>query len=446
MLLTIPHLTFSLIDSLLALVLYGDRNSVGFLSVFRQYRAFRLAEYGVASFTAEYAHVLQLLEMLFLFADFASFGALNPLFYIAAPLTVANALLLIPAIFRIIDARFEAQKVVNRMVLQGKAPRMPTTFELLWWRPAFDIVNLIFNFGTKTTSGIVYATEEELRTDRGSSMAYKRLRNSLDIITPIGARSGSNRPVLLYVHGGAWQFGDKRYPSSPLLPDLARAGFVVVNTNYRLSRGSAPGVFPEHLIDIKRCIRWVKANIDKYGGDPNFVAISGGSAGGHLATLAALTANVPLFQPGFESVNTSVQACCPFYPVVDVTNVTGSNNPNFERFFRQVVAGNEHDMDWLREHASPLTMVKASKNVPPFLVFHGERDTLVPVPTVRAFVKEFESTQRRVPIFYLEFAGTHHAFDILRGPRAHLASFVGRIFLDEVYRKYKSGGQRLGSA
>ena len=65
---------------------------------------------------------------------------------------------------------------------------------------------------------------------------------------------------------------------------------------------------------------WVKEHIDEYGGDPSFVAVSGGSAGGHLCALLALSAGDPAFQPGFEEADTTVQACVPFYGVMDLTS------------------------------------------------------------------------------------------------------------------------------
>ena len=68
---------------------------------------------------------------------------------------------------------------------------------------------------------------------------------------------------------------------------------------------------------------WVKEHIAEYGGDPAFVAVSGGSAGGHLCALLALTAGDPAFQPGFEEADTSVDACVPFYGVMDMTGRRG---------------------------------------------------------------------------------------------------------------------------
>ena len=117
-------------------------------------------------------------------------------------------------------------------------------------------------------------------------------------------------PVLLQVPGGAWMIGWRRPQAYPLMSHLVSRGWVCVSMNYRV----APlHTWPDHIVDVKRALAWVKENIASYGGDPNFVAISGGSAGGHLSALAALTPNDPKFQPGFEEADTSVVAAVPYY-------------------------------------------------------------------------------------------------------------------------------------
>ena len=136
-------------------------------------------------------------------------------------------------------------------------------------------------------------------------------RHHLDVYLP--AAGVSRAPVLLQVHGGAWIIGNKRQQALPLMHHLAAHGWVCVATNYRLS---PKATFPDHLVDVKRALAWVREHVAEYGGDPDFVAITGGSAGGHLAALAAFTANDPEYQPGFEDVDTSVAACVPFYGVV----------------------------------------------------------------------------------------------------------------------------------
>ena len=96
----------------------------------------------------------------------------------------------------------------------------------------------------------------------------------------------------------------------PLLSHLADHGWICVSIDYRVSPRNT---WPDHIVDVKRALAWIKEHIAEYGGDPDFVAISGGSAGGHLAALAALTPNDPQFQPGFEDADTSVVAAVPIY-------------------------------------------------------------------------------------------------------------------------------------
>lgn len=145
-------------------------------------------------------------------------------------------------------------------------------------------------------------------------------RNRLDLHLPAGARAGDRRPVLLQVHGGAWIIGDKREQGRPLMSHLAARGWICAATNYRLSPAAT---MPDQIVDVKRAIAWLRANVADYGGDPDFICITGGSAGGHLSSLAALTANDPRFQPGFETVDTRVAACVPFYGVFDFLDRAG---------------------------------------------------------------------------------------------------------------------------
>ncbi|MCZ7536963.1 MAG: alpha/beta hydrolase [Acidimicrobiia bacterium] len=140
-------------------------------------------------------------------------------------------------------------------------------------------------------------------------------RHLLDVYGPREGTSGA--PVLLQVHGGGWTVGNKRQQALPLVMHMAARGWVVVAINYRLSPKST---FPAHIEDVKRSIAWIREHIADHGGDPDFVCITGGSAGGHLTALAALTPNDPEYQPGFEQVDTSLRAAVPFYGVYDWTN------------------------------------------------------------------------------------------------------------------------------
>ena len=111
-------------------------------------------------------------------------------------------------------------------------------------------------------------------------------RNHLDIWRRPDLDRSGRAPVLLQIPGGAWMVGNKRGQAHPLMSHLAELGWICVAINYRLSPRST---WPDHIVDVKRAIAWTKEHIAEYGGDPDWIAITGGSAGGHLSSLAALT-------------------------------------------------------------------------------------------------------------------------------------------------------------
>jgi len=245
-----------------------------------------------------------------------------------------------------------------------------------------------------------------------------------------GARDA---PVLLQIHGGAWVIGDKRQQALPLMLHLAARGWVCVAANYRLS---PKATFPEHLVDVKRALAWIREQVAAYGGDPGFVVLTGGSAGGHLAALAALTADDPEYQPGFEQCPTSVAACVPFYGVYDVANELGS--PRYERFGRYlarlVMKTTLAEDPAAYAKASPLARVHPG--APPFFVIHGTHDSLAPVEGARAFAERLRRVSA-APALYAELPGAQHAFEVFHSLRTrHVVRAVER-FLAHLHAGYR---------
>jgi acetyl esterase/lipase len=232
-------------------------------------------------------------------------------------------------------------------------------------------------------------------------------------------------PVLVYIHGGAWVVGDKREQGLPMMHELARRGWVAVTINYRLSPRAT---WPDHIVDCKRALAWVREHIAEFGGDPGFIAVSGGSAGGHLAALLALTPGDPDFQPGFEEADASIDACVPFYGVYDMT--AGRGTSRYDRGMltlleRRVFKRRLADDPAVFEAASPLRRVH--RDAPPFFVIHGTNDTLVPVAEARAFVSALRAVSQ-APVLYAELPYTQHAFDVLPSVRnAHATAAVVRF-------------------
>jgi acetyl esterase/lipase len=217
---------------------------------------------------------------------------------------------------------------------------------------------------------------------------------------------------------------------------------VCVAVNYPLSPRAR---WPAHLVAVKRAMKWIRERIGDYGGDPSFVAVTGGSAGGHLAAMLALTSDDASLQPGFEDVDTSVQACVPHYGVYDFTALSGTkaSKQRLDALLRPVVmARNAHYPDDFRA-ASPI--YRLDGDIPPFFVLHGRNDSLVAVAEARAFVDALRAASKQ-PVAYAEIGGAQHAFDIFPSIRsAHIVRGVQR-FLDWTYtRAVNSAGDR-GSA
>ena len=218
----------------------------------------------------------------------------------------------------------------------------------------------------------------------------------------------TRRPVILYVHGGAWMISNRDEQGLPLMHEMVSRGWVGVNADYRLSPRAT---FPDHLIDVKRAIAWVREHADEIGADPSFIAIAGGSAGAHLAALAALTPNQARYQPGFEDADTSVQAAVPIYGIYDVLDRERHHGyTDFVKYFGRFVMKSTPEQDPDAWHdASPIDQV--SPNAPPFLIVHGSHDTLAPVAGAKAFASKLHEVSKE-PVGYAELPGTQHAFDV----------------------------------
>ena len=272
---------------------------------------------------------------------------------------------------------------------------------------------------------------KRFRATRNVSYGEAGVRNHLDVWKHADLPLDGKAPVLFQVHGGAWTVGMKEGQAETLMSHLADRGWIVVTTNYRLS---PKATWPDHIVDVKKALAWTKANIAAHGGDPEFVAITGGSAGGHLAALAALTPNVADFQPGFEDADTSVQAAIPFYGIYDFVNRHGTSRADMtdllELVFRSKLSADRER--W--EQASPISHI--GPDAVPFFVLHGVNDSLVPVEQTRTFVDELRKESDH-PVVYAELPGAQHAFEILPSIRAHAAAHAVERFLAVVRSEHQ---------
>jgi len=246
----------------------------------------------------------------------------------------------------------------------------------------------------------------------------------------------TNAPILFQIHGGAWVIGNKDQQGIPLMQHLAARGWVCVAMNYRLSPRAT---FPDHLVDLKRALAWTKEHAEEYGGDPDFIVATGGSAGGHLTALVALTQNDAEYQPGFEDADTSVYAAVPYYGIYDFTGRnhvrTGLDEKGMRRFLERSVMKTKLSEDpegWAK--ASPLDLV--TPDDPPLFVIHGRNDILVPVAEAQHFVEKLRATSHE-PVVYAELPGAQHAFDVFPSVRtAHIIRAIER-YVDYMFTRYR---------
>ena len=262
-------------------------------------------------------------------------------------------------------------------------------------------------------------------------VAYGPLaRHRLDVWRTSTTPSGA--PVIFYIHGGAWTFGDKREQGRPMLHEFVERGWVAVSCNYRLAPRHP---WPAQIEDVVRTLAWIKRNVHDYGGDPERVVVSGGSAGGHLAALVALAGDDEAWHPDDvgEMPDLSVRGAIPFYGVLEMTGDEthwhglgwGLRRLLEGRVVQRPFVGHEA----LYESLSPHHRIHEA--APPFLVIQGSNDTLVDVNVARDFVTRFREVAL-APVHYVELPFTQHAFDVTASPRTSATTRAAVAFATAV--------------
>jgi acetyl esterase/lipase len=235
-------------------------------------------------------------------------------------------------------------------------------------------------------------------------------RNRADVFLP---DRETPAPIVLQVHGGGWVSGNKRQQGQPLLSHFTHHGWIGVAIDYRLGPTHR---LPACVHDVKQAIAWIRANADEWGGDADRILLTGGSAGGHLTALCALTADDPTLQPGFEEADCSVAAAAPIYGVFDLLDRNERRGrmrmtPFLERMVMESKLADDPEI-W--DALSPVNRVRA--DAPPMLAISGAYDTLVPIEEARDFGAAITAVSPAAR--FVELPHAHHAFDVINGPRA----------------------------
>ena len=200
-------------------------------------------------------------------------------------------------------------------------------------------------------------------------------RQKFDLYLPKTRKDGKQLPVVVFIHGGAWQGGDKRGGFGTVAPLVESGEYAGVSVGYRLT-GEA--IWPAQIHDCKAAIRWLRANAKKYNLDPDKIGVTGPSAGGHLVEMLGTSGDVPELEGKLgEHLKESSRVTCvvdQFGPA-DLLAMGGShNNPNSPE--SRLAGGAVQETQKVAREASATTHV--SKDDPPFLLIHGTNDNVVP--------------------------------------------------------------------
>jgi acetyl esterase/lipase len=228
----------------------------------------------------------------------------------------------------------------------------------------------------------------------------------IDIYMP--PKKGGPKPLILYIHGGGWVAGHTRHSGAlsnfpAVLAKLANEGFVVASLEYRLS-GEAP--FPAQLQDSRTAIRFLKANAGQYGIDPARVGVWGGSAGGHLTALTALSCGDTSLDAGpAEAGSECVQSAVTWYGVFDFKSMLARGGGNVaENALLRCTPANCPEQ--AIRAVSPSSYIDTKD--PPFLLIHGETDAVVPVSQSRDVEVKMKAAGMTVESIYIP--GVDHSF------------------------------------
>lgn len=231
--------------------------------------------------------------------------------------------------------------------------------------------------------------------------------NRFDLYTSRGGgqlRGGEQcRGVLIHIHGGHFRAGGPSRESRAMLFDHALRGWAAISAAYHLSP-TPEGGFPEHLVDIKRLIHWIRTEGSHFGIPADApIVVAGSSAGAHIAMMTALTAGDPQFQPGFERTDTALAGAVGLYG-----------------YYGRLGAATKDVSDPVRRPA---------KGAPPMLIIHGTADVYTPVKGARRLVRHLRGGSTN-PVVYAELPGAQHGFDAVQSVRYLAVVTAIRRFTD----------------
>lgn len=228
-------------------------------------------------------------------------------------------------------------------------------------------------------------------------------------------------PAIVFIHGGGWS-GGNRQGYRGQIQEAAKRGYVAATISYRLMKydqakketTTATPIFPAQIHDAKAAVRWVRANAQKFHINPDRIGVTGGSAGGHLSLLVGLagpTANLE-GDSGNPGQSSRVQAVVNTFGPTEMVGCYQKSSVAW--IFRLFMGGTPSESPERYKAASPVTYV--SKDAPPVLTLHGDKDALVPIEQAKLLDEKMKAVGASHTL--MVFQGQGHGFGGEYGKKA----------------------------
>ncbi|MES2695147.1 MAG: alpha/beta hydrolase [Verrucomicrobiota bacterium] len=289
-------------------------------------------------------------------------------------------------------------------------------------------------------SAAAVAAEPKYRVLTDQTFLAPERKEKLDLYLPEPPAEGKLSPALVWIHGGGWRGGTKNEARAKnVCGTLAAAGYVAVSIDYVLGDGA----WPTNLQDCKNAVRFLRANAAKYRLDPNRIAVAGGSAGGHLALMVALTTGRKGLEPEdvYPGVSSSVRCVANFYGVTNLltrkrTTTGGVTDPTATQKLAAsslTLFGAKSEEDEVFRLASPVTHVR--KDSVPMLTLHGKADTTVDYHQAEELDRVAKERGARHEMILLEKVG--HTFDLQTWAKKPLPRDLRPVLLEFLAQNMK---------
>jgi acetyl esterase/lipase len=228
-----------------------------------------------------------------------------------------------------------------------------------------------------------------------------------DLYLPAASEPGASRPAVVIIHGGGWTGGDKAAPRERNIGStLAAHGYVGMSINYQLAKPGRP-TFPGNVQDVKRAVRWLRKNADRLQLDAGSIGAIGGSAGGHLTALLAVSGPECGLDPGEDAeISCRIQAAVPLYPHCASAWEGGTPLQVYDTL--PIFAEPRAAAPGLWDSASPIKLL--SRDDPPLLLVHGTEDKGTHLDQSTRFREA--ALAAGVPCELIVVAGAGHAFHL----------------------------------